>query len=138
MFYRSCLFSLHTTFIKKYIFINLEDFPTGSWLGDDSNVEMRVRCGITPRYRYTHTTWKLHFYNEIYFAWGGKNTPIPLNASEIQSFVRMLTLSSGEWVYKKNMKTKFTGSCRFKVLNSPIHSIQREVMKDFEYLKSQI
>jgi len=72
MFYRNCLFSLHT--IKKYIFINLEDFPTGSWLGDDSNVEMRVRCGITPRYQYTHTKWKLHFYNEIYFAWGEKHT----------------------------------------------------------------
>lgn len=27
-----------------------EDYPTGSWLGDETNVEMRVRCGITPRY----------------------------------------------------------------------------------------
>lgn len=24
-----------------------EDFPHGTWLGDESNVEMRVRCGIT-------------------------------------------------------------------------------------------
>ncbi|KAL4234193.1 hypothetical protein ACF0H5_005846 [Mactra antiquata] len=25
-----------------------EDFPNGTWLGDESNVEMRVRCAVTP------------------------------------------------------------------------------------------
>ncbi|WAR13528.1 BANP-like protein [Mya arenaria] len=27
-----------------------EDYPYGSWMGDENNVEMRVRCPITPRY----------------------------------------------------------------------------------------
>ena len=26
-----------------------EDYPNGTWLGDENNVEMRVRCAVTPR-----------------------------------------------------------------------------------------
>lgn len=36
----------------KYIILKndfLEDFPHGTWLGDETNPEMRVRVPITPR-----------------------------------------------------------------------------------------
>ena len=60
-------------------------------------------------------------------------TPVPPNAgNEIQSFVRMLNLIGwGVSLLKKNPKW-------FKVLNFPIYSIQREVIRDFESLKPQI
>jgi len=31
-------------------FLLAEDFPNGSWLGDENNPEMRVRVPITPRW----------------------------------------------------------------------------------------
>lgn len=29
-------------------FFSLEDYPAGTWLGDESNPEMRVRCPVSP------------------------------------------------------------------------------------------
>ena len=55
-----------------------------------------------------------------------KETPVPSHAgNEIQSCVGMLNLS----LYKKSI-----GSFWFKVMNSTIYSIQREVNKEFESL----
>ena len=45
-----------------------------------------------------------------------------------QACVRVLTLSVWERVYKK----KIIGFFRFKVMNSSIYSIEREVIKEFE------
>ena len=30
------------------LFFHLDDFPGGTWLGDESNPEMRVRCPVSP------------------------------------------------------------------------------------------
>ena len=64
-------------------------------------------------------------------------TPIPPNAtSGTQSLLKLLIklLSVRLWDYQKIV----TGSFRFKVMNSPIYSIQREVINEFEYLVSNI
>ena len=65
-------------------------------------------------------------------------TPVHPNAgNEIQSFVGMLNFIS--WgVSQKNNPNKLIESFWFKVMNVPIYSIQREVIKEFEFLKSQI
>ena len=56
-------------------------------------------------------------------------TPVPPNAgNEIQSCVGMLNLGS-KFIYKKK-KEKNVGSFSFKVTNSTIYSIQREVIKE--------
>lgn len=31
-----------------HVCLFLEDYPSGTWLGDENNPEMRVRCPITP------------------------------------------------------------------------------------------
>ena len=65
-------------------------------------------------------------------------TPVPPNAgSGIQSFLRVLNFYQlrGEFIQKNPHKND---RFRFKVMNSPIYSIQREVLKEYEYLKSQI
>ena len=55
-------------------------------------------------------------------------TPIPpKTGSGIQSFIRALNFYQCEFIKKKSKK--ITGSFRFKVINSPIYSIQREIIK---------
>ena len=61
-----------------------------------------------------------------------KITPIPLNAGTgIQSRVKLL-----ESEFMKNIYKQFIGAFRYKVMNSPIYSIQREVFEEIESLKS--
>ena len=35
--------------LNHYLILT-EDFPNGTWLGDENNPEMRVRVPVTPRY----------------------------------------------------------------------------------------
>ena len=93
----------------------------------------------------THRVWRTkvarssqdHQRHNNYYAWG-KNPPVPPNAgSGIQSFLRVLNFYQvrSEFIQKNPHKND---RFRFKVMNSPIYSIQREVLKEYEYLKSQI
>ena len=43
--------SLDKISLKFYLYTLLfsEDYPSGTWLGDEGNPEMRVRTAITPR-----------------------------------------------------------------------------------------
>ena len=64
-----------------------------------------------------------------------KKTPVPPNAgSGIQSFLRVLNFYQvrSEFIQKNPHKND---RFRFKVMNSPIYSKQREVIDEFESLK---
>ena len=74
-----------------------------------------------------------NIYNGIYYAL--EKTSVPPNAGGgIQSCVGMLNF------YQLGSKfiQKIIGSFLFKVMNSPIYSIQREVIKEFESLVSHL
>jgi len=79
----------------------------------------------------------LHFYNGIEYA-REKNPDAPNTGSVIQSCLRVLNFISWGVSLWKNPKNEIIGYLRFKVMNSLIYSIQREVIKEFESLKSQL
>ena len=85
---------------------------------------------------YTCPKWKLHFYNGIYYAWDKKSNTSQCNKwnSIIFKTTHKTFISSVDGIIKKIV----TGSFRVKVMNSPIYSIQREVINEFEYLVSII
>lgn len=33
---------------ELFLLSSLDDYPEGTWLGDESNAEMRVRCPVSP------------------------------------------------------------------------------------------
>ena len=68
-----------------------------------------------------------------------KQTAVPHNAeSGFQSFVGMLNFHQLVSKFIKKIQQTIIRSFWFKVMNSPVYSIQREVIKEFEVLKSQI
>ena len=75
----------------------------------------------------------IHVYNGIYYAVATGN--------QFQSCIGMLNFISCVYIYIVSLGGKsiqIKGSFWFKVTNSPVYLIKREVIKEFDSLKSKI
>ena len=94
-----------------------------SLVKDQTNPISNKRC----IHVYTHPNWKLYTFTWV-FTLQEKETPVPSNAGiEILGMFKLYKLGSKTNLKKKSKK--FKGSLWFKVMNFPIYSIQREVIK---------
>ena len=87
-------------------------------------------------YRHISISTKNHLYtvyNGINYTWN-KNTC----TSQCRKWNSIICRDVKLYQFIKKIQKKSIGSFWFKAMNSPIYSIEREIIKEFESLKSQI